>query len=219
MNREITKKELTVKELETLKTKYKKGLVDSEPLVNLVSGAIYANRSPLVNAYQEQILKNTDYNNIMVILTCMLPQFLEKKWGEKHFTHLGSRVYHNYILNYDGHDFIVSSETKELMKPGVNINSLTDNESMQKAVLGFILKFNQELLLSGLANPPQRLEQFFKRIKNSETVSFLKEFDVDKFISENVAQQEVEDEIISPEETVIEPVEEKVRAPRRGRRR
>lgn len=219
MNSEITKKELTVKELDVLKSKYKKGLVDSEPLVNLVSGAIYANRSPLVNAYQEQILKNTDYSNIMVILTCMLPQFLEKKWGEKHFTHLGSRVYHNYILNYDGYDFIVSSETKELMKPGVNINSLTDDESMQKAVIGFILKFNQDLLLSGLANPPKKLEQFFSRIKDSQTVSFFKDFDVDKFIGENMAQKEIEEEIVSSQEVVTEPLEEKVKAPRRGRRR
>lgn len=181
----MKKKELSVRDLEKIKNDFKKGTADCEPIINLISAAIYVNKSNLVNAYRNDFLEDSEYTNFMIVSASMTNDFLRHTWGEPQFIHKSNRIYNNYIIEHQGYDFIVSTEAKELMAPGININSLNGNLEMQKAVVSFILHFNQKLINFGNTHTSPKMKQFFERMKAKGIVEKVLRFDVDKFIDEH----------------------------------
>lgn len=178
----MNKKELSIKEIERLKESFKKHTADIEPINNLISSALYINNSSLVKAYKEFFLENSSYTNLMIIASGMTKDFLKNKWGDPHFTHKANRIYNNYIIEHKGYDFVVSTEGKDLMAPGVNINSLNGNLSMQEAVISFILTFNKLLIEYGEVNTPARMKQFYERMRQKGIVQEVLKFEVEPFI-------------------------------------
>lgn len=181
----ITKHEFTPSELEKFTSDFKKLEISTEPILNLVASCIHKGDIPVIEYYKKEYLSSEIYYSYLSASSIVNPAFLYHTFGKEHFTFLARLEHKNYVLNYGNSQFLVSSTSKELISPTINMSNIYDHPETIKDIVGFSLKLQQMLTLYGCGPYVQKnLRQFFLRmtqnidIKNILTADYDKELEI-----------------------------------------
>lgn len=147
------------------KKDFKTGLISSTPIENFISGYLR------LSINSEELKKFDNFKDFASTLIFyldgnVLPKILEINFGAPDFQIKANRVYKNYIVDYNGMTFLLSSKPEIILKQDEDLDIALNCLSLYKEIMNECLSYS----LSHIEEQPNVIKEVIDELKKNNII-------------------------------------------------